>query len=177
MGSYNAFLATPRCFGFSPLKTAYSEVLHKRSQAGEKGVWKENFYTLGGSPEDCLAPENNRSGLLGYWTSTFGLRNYPSSTQHSCGGGWHLCWLCSCTLRVPTGRRTFMSLRAAVLRIRRLVRPILILLLALTVLPRRGGPADPCFSGSPAQHFLISGLAPDFCPLKSRRKKSLESRL
>ena len=31
---------------FSPLKKAYSEVLHQRTQAGEQGVWKRNSYKL-----------------------------------------------------------------------------------------------------------------------------------
>src|SRR5258705_566948 len=43
---------------FSPLKTAYSDILHKRSQAGEKGVWKANFYTLFAEAQKlALTPE------------------------------------------------------------------------------------------------------------------------
>jgi len=49
---------------FSPLKTAYSDILHKRSQAGEKGVWKGNFYTLFAEAQKiAFTPENIRSGF------------------------------------------------------------------------------------------------------------------
>jgi hypothetical protein len=49
---------------FSPLKKAYSEVLHRRTQAGERGVWKGNFYKLFAEAEKiAFTPENIRSGF------------------------------------------------------------------------------------------------------------------
>jgi len=49
---------------FSPLKAAYSNILHRRSQAGERGVWKGNFYTLLTEAQTvAFTPENIRSGF------------------------------------------------------------------------------------------------------------------
>jgi len=49
---------------FSPLKFAYSDILRKRSQAGEKGVWTGNFYTLFAEAQNAaFTPENIRSGF------------------------------------------------------------------------------------------------------------------
>jgi len=64
---------------FSPLET---DILHKRSQAGEKGLWKGNFYTrsLGGSSEDCLDASEYSQRLLAYWTSTFGSAKHSYRT-------------------------------------------------------------------------------------------------
>jgi len=49
---------------FSPLKAAYSDVLYRRTQAGEKGVWKGNFYKLYVEAQEiAFTPENIRSGF------------------------------------------------------------------------------------------------------------------
>ena len=49
---------------FSPLKAAYSNILHRRTQAGEKGVWKGNFYKLYVEAQEiAFTPENIRSGF------------------------------------------------------------------------------------------------------------------
>jgi hypothetical protein len=52
---------------FSPLKRAYSDILQRRTQAGEQGVWKGNFYSLlVEAQEIAFTPENIRSGF--WWT-------------------------------------------------------------------------------------------------------------
>jgi hypothetical protein len=49
---------------FSPLKKAYSDILHRRTQAGERGVWKGNFYKLFSEAEKiAFTPENILSGF------------------------------------------------------------------------------------------------------------------
>ena len=48
---------------FSPLKAAYSNILYKRWQAGERGVWKGNFCTLLVEAQRLPSLENIRSGF------------------------------------------------------------------------------------------------------------------
>ena len=52
---------------FAPLKAAYSNILRQRTQAGERGVWKGNFYSLLVEAQRiAFTPENIRSGF--WWT-------------------------------------------------------------------------------------------------------------
>jgi len=52
---------------FAPLKSAYSNILHRHTEAGERGVWKGNFYKfLIEAEKIAFTPENIRSGF--WWT-------------------------------------------------------------------------------------------------------------
>jgi hypothetical protein len=52
---------------FAPLKSAYSNILRRHTEAGERGVWKGNFYKfLIEAEKIAFTPENIRSGF--WWT-------------------------------------------------------------------------------------------------------------